>query len=373
MSLEKKIQAIKKGSYAGSSTKNGKMYHELPFGNLTQLSHHRGNTKERIKRIVKGVDVIDKTVLDLGCNVGGISIGMAMAGARKVVGIDYDDQSLNVAKTVLELLRYTGVVEYRNLDINLTTVANLPKFDVILWLSQWMWAIKQHGMEYAKELLFEVSKKCDVLVFESAADDGKGRIKGATQDDIQRWLEENIVHEIIRREPRIKGWMSRDLFFCFKPVSVIEGRKRARTSCILRNTKNTVRKIYKKDFLWMQEREIKAYTRLKSYAWFPNIINSGDGWIEMPYLGRHRRIDYKQYKGQAKSIISALKKSHIRHRDIKHANFLRLGNKISLVDFGWCLFDGEDKKNIPSNPSLLDEQDVGNDEERIKKIFGLEN
>jgi putative methylase len=42
-------------------------------------------------------DIVDKTVLDLGCGTGRLALGAAFLGAKEVVGVDIDRTSLKVA------------------------------------------------------------------------------------------------------------------------------------------------------------------------------------------------------------------------------------------------------------------------------------
>lgn len=43
-------------------------------------------------------DVKDKVVLDLGCGTGRLTIGAALLGAKKVIGIDIDEEMLRIAR-----------------------------------------------------------------------------------------------------------------------------------------------------------------------------------------------------------------------------------------------------------------------------------
>jgi putative methylase len=42
-------------------------------------------------------DIVDKTVLDLGCGTGRLALGAAFLGAREVVGVDIDKTAVKVA------------------------------------------------------------------------------------------------------------------------------------------------------------------------------------------------------------------------------------------------------------------------------------
>ena len=48
-------------------------------------------------------DIKDKSVLDLGCGTGRLTIGSALLGAKKVIGIDIDEEMLRIAKENVKL------------------------------------------------------------------------------------------------------------------------------------------------------------------------------------------------------------------------------------------------------------------------------
>lgn len=71
-------------------------------------------------------DVIDKTVLDLGCGTGRLGLGAAYLGAKEVVGIDIDPLAI---RTAWENREKAGLaLELINGDIN----AVVGRFDTVL-------------------------------------------------------------------------------------------------------------------------------------------------------------------------------------------------------------------------------------------------
>lgn len=73
-------------------------------------------------------DIVQKTVLDLGCGSGRLGIGAAFLGATNVVGIDID---VNAIKTAVENSRNAclkGVTQWINGDIDIIT----GTFDTVL-------------------------------------------------------------------------------------------------------------------------------------------------------------------------------------------------------------------------------------------------
>src|SRR5438105_1332099 len=73
------------------------------------------STKEYFDRFDNLIVVKDKRVLDVGCGYGGTCIYVAERGAKRVVGIDIDEERLETAKEKLRMA-YPGLkgkVEYK--------------------------------------------------------------------------------------------------------------------------------------------------------------------------------------------------------------------------------------------------------------------
>jgi putative methylase len=80
-------------------------------------------------------DIVDKTVLDLGCGTGRLALGAAFLGAKQVVGVDIDKDAVKVAfensvRTDLkEKVQWiTGDIDA--VDGNFDTVLQNPPFGV---------------------------------------------------------------------------------------------------------------------------------------------------------------------------------------------------------------------------------------------------
>jgi 2-polyprenyl-3-methyl-5-hydroxy-6-metoxy-1,4-benzoquinol methylase len=67
-----------------------------------------------IRRFGGRVNVCDKTVLDFGCGFGSMSFVLAEAGARRVVGVDIDQDRIAFARTKLatDFKRFSGSVDF---------------------------------------------------------------------------------------------------------------------------------------------------------------------------------------------------------------------------------------------------------------------
>jgi len=373
MPISELVNNIKGRKYAGSSTRDAKMYHDLPFEGLDEFSSHRGRTRKRIELINSHIGIKNKTVLDIGCSVGGISLGMAESGAKHVTGVDYAKDSIEIAQEAAMTLKMDDRTTFKVEEITIEWAKALPKYDVIIWLSQWMWIVKQHGMEYAQELLFEVSKKTDLMFFESSADDGMARIKGATQDDIQTWLKQFTVFRKLRRYKPVGGWMNRDLFLMLHPLVILESGKRATTSKIERLDAFTIKKTFLPDWGWQLEREVEAYKRLEKFSHYPKVhsFNEEEKSITMDYVGACEWLDFHSQRHQALEILEELRSVRIEHRDFRHGNFTELNGILYLIDFGWAIFDDEKDSPVPARKSMNWVHGI-KDEEKLRGVFRID-
>ncbi len=57
-------------------------------------------------------DIIDKTVIDLGCGDGIFALGAALLGAQRVIGIDVQSKALKVSQMNSRLLGTEGTVDW---------------------------------------------------------------------------------------------------------------------------------------------------------------------------------------------------------------------------------------------------------------------
>lgn len=64
-------------------------------------------------------DLIDRTVLDIGCGHGSLCVDMGLAGAKKIIGIDTDECRINFAKENLEVNfpQLKNVIEFKALTV----------------------------------------------------------------------------------------------------------------------------------------------------------------------------------------------------------------------------------------------------------------
>ncbi|MEM3695317.1 MAG: METTL5 family protein [Candidatus Bathyarchaeia archaeon] len=73
-------------------------------------------------------DIVNKTVVDVGCGTGRLALGAAFLGAKNVVGVDIDKTAIRLAFENSVKLKLKNRVQWINADIN----AVRGKFDTVL-------------------------------------------------------------------------------------------------------------------------------------------------------------------------------------------------------------------------------------------------
>jgi putative methylase len=105
--------------------------YENPIPALEQYITPAGIAADIIFIAYQFGDIKDKVVIDLGCGTGIFSIGVAIAGAKEVYGVDIDKNSIKIAK------RYANKInkkinfinqDVKDVKINCDTVIMNPPF-----------------------------------------------------------------------------------------------------------------------------------------------------------------------------------------------------------------------------------------------------
>ena len=110
--------------------------HPLPKAYLEQYTTPSDVAAEAlyIAAYVYG-DVVDKTVVDLGCGTGRLSIGAALLGAKEVFGVDVDETAVRVAQKNAEKMGAKEHTHWLVADVDVVhgvfdTVLQNPPFGV---------------------------------------------------------------------------------------------------------------------------------------------------------------------------------------------------------------------------------------------------
>jgi len=129
--------------------------------------------------IAENVDFKGASVLDVGCGYGDLLTYAAKAGASRVVGVDIDKYSLNIAE---DKLKETGVkYNLRHMDIN--DKWDLFGFDIVICTS-----VLPYVEDMDKIALRLVAAGRIAIIEMQYHGDGPGPMAISDDDDMEKWL-----------------------------------------------------------------------------------------------------------------------------------------------------------------------------------------
>lgn len=119
---------------------------------------------------------------------------------------------------------------------------------------------------------------------------------------------------------------------------------KGRRSVIYETDDGNIKKVYRDSYIEDIKREAKALKKLSKYNHFPKLLDEGDNYIVMTYVGRKiKKEEMKNFKSQALEILKELECSGIEHRDAESMHWMVSHDDVLyLIDFGACSFKGED-------------------------------
>jgi tRNA (mo5U34)-methyltransferase len=113
----------------------GPWFHNIDLNGVpTAPDHFLGDyPRAKFRRFAEALpkDLSGRSVLDIGCNAGFYSIEMKRRGARRVLGIDFDERYLAQARFAAEICE--ADIEFRQMSVyNLALLRE--RFDVVLFM-----------------------------------------------------------------------------------------------------------------------------------------------------------------------------------------------------------------------------------------------
>jgi putative methylase len=100
-----------------------------PSANLEQYTTSAPLAARLLFHAAQNGDITDKTICDLGCGTGILTIGAALLGAEQATGIDIDEKALGIARLNAEKFAVTASFQ----QAEITSSTNLPgKWDTII-------------------------------------------------------------------------------------------------------------------------------------------------------------------------------------------------------------------------------------------------
>jgi len=120
-------------------TENG--YHSFNIGNIN-LKGQR-TPKKRIESLKKYYNFEGKTVLDLGCNNGGMLFHLTEI--KRGVGLEFDKRCIDCANQLKKIFQFTYNLEFQKKDLNLPLDIK-EEFDVAFLFSLGSWIKNWRGL-----------------------------------------------------------------------------------------------------------------------------------------------------------------------------------------------------------------------------------
>lgn len=164
----------KLGNTVGKSHYNG-------WNNRTTFGYHSFNIynfnvngqripKKRFEKIKKYYDFKGKSVIDFGCNNGGMLFHIPEI--KKGLGLDYDENCINFANYFKNILKYDNELTFIKQDLNTFNFQGIEKVDIIFLLSLGSW------VKNWKELYKKCLNYCDNILLETNNDEeGKPQLE----------------------------------------------------------------------------------------------------------------------------------------------------------------------------------------------------
>jgi SAM-dependent methyltransferase len=218
--IAKLIRRLPANEMAFGGSHGGRVYQDYPWEPLNELPAKRASTAARLEFLGPLADWQDRTVLDVGCANGAISIGLAKFGAR-VTGWDWNPSDLAVAKAAAKVL---GVdVKFLDRDIifaGVRQLANIDKgpWDIGVYLSVWKWIAWRNNLQSANQTLTDLGRCCKMLIFESGLTGTGIDLVQTRMDEVEPMLREHTNYdniEMVGCFPRDDQQVDRPVWRCW--------------------------------------------------------------------------------------------------------------------------------------------------------------
>lgn len=178
------INTVKKNHYNGWNNRTTYGYHSFKIDNINFIGQRRPWI--RLNKIKKIYNFDNKSLIDFGCNTGGMIFHLPEL--KSAIGLDYDKNCIKSCKYMSSILNNDVSYKFIVQDLNFFDFDmfvknnNIKKVDVIFLLSLGSW-VKEW-----KKLYEECVKYSDTIIFETNND-----IEGKPQLELFKHLNCNIT------------------------------------------------------------------------------------------------------------------------------------------------------------------------------------
>lgn len=160
----------------GSSTRQGWVYHKIPFDGFEDIQTHKTACVVERNLVVDDLAGFDyESVLDIGCSVGWFAFYFARLG-KNVLGIEADQSVFEVARFLREKSNLHSL-DFWNGSFDDHLTQSPLAYDVVLFLNIHMWVERQIGEKRTEEALRSLSLHRLYFQTAHAASGGKAKVK----------------------------------------------------------------------------------------------------------------------------------------------------------------------------------------------------
>jgi len=328
-----------------------------------KINFKRLDSDKRLVSILNNYDPSSSKLLDLGCNIGFFSFGMAKFGAN-VTSIDYDTEAIKHAKKMVKEHDIKNV-KFLNKEINVKELDKLGKQDCVLALAVLSWIMHQTSREEMEKVIQWIADNSEVSFIEIQYRGEPGQLEWLTNDDdceayLKQWFK--YVYKVIK----VSGWGPRTVWKCGNsPGKWKEIYKNSKTVCSL--SRNGFFKKVKENKNVSYDNEVKYLNRLKDEMQFPKVIEHNDNELLLSGFNavnletlihtHHLVPDPSSVSKTMFNLVGTLEDYNIKHQDINFENLLVSNfGTLFLVDFECA----SDLDGPVKNPVITDKSKLGN-------------
>jgi len=327
--------------FRGSNTEEGKFYHQNWFGTEP---FQRLDSINRAVSILNNYNVEDKTVIDLGCNIGFFSFFFNNKKAKHVTGIDYDSDAIAFANKMKKEHEIEDV-DFLNKEITVKELEKIGKVDCVNALAVLSWIMHQISRDEMENIIEWISKNSKVSFIEIQYNGEPGQLEWIHNDEecekyLKQWFK--YVYKVIK----VTGWGPRTVWKCGNDVGewtkIYSNNK---TTCYISD--NGFFKKVKEDENFTFDNEVKYLNKLKHKSYFPTVLKhtknellmTGFNSVDLNKLMHSIRVlpNLDMLARILFGLINCLEEHNIKHQDINAENLLITpSGSIKLVDFEYA-------------------------------------
>lgn len=190
------ISKLGTGGYKdGSSVKKGYLYHKIPFEEFNDVPTHNRNIPKEYLVISEDIGINNlkgKRILEIGCANGHYTFNFCQH-VKEIIAFEGDENVYAVNEAVRKYKNIENI-KFVNSYFDENVLASIEgNFDIVIMTNVHMWIYKQLGSERTKNIMKELSKRTNVLYFQTVHSKSKGMFKVEEFNDINDI--ENYLHE----------------------------------------------------------------------------------------------------------------------------------------------------------------------------------